>query len=171
MSDSFSLSLSHARSENGGFFGRYPETKGTFFYRNNNKTNKRRFRKLAKNICGIIFGEGRSAEEAGRLVETMKNCPYVVASGTTSNKIYSVYIVPEEKKWWLKYPETNPEATGLEKARVFIVENISYPEKFNWKLPKKKTKMAPCGAYCQACALHEEYDCSGCPATVHYKGK
>jgi len=50
---------------------------------------------MAKNICGIIFGETRSAEEAGRLAETMKNCPYVVASGTTSNKIYSVYIVPK----------------------------------------------------------------------------
>jgi len=73
---------------------------------------------LAKNICGIIFGEARSAEEAGRLSETMKNCPYVFASGTTSNKIYSVYIVPEEKKWWLKYPETNLKTYRIRRSSI-----------------------------------------------------
>ena len=59
---------------------------------------------LARNICGIIVGETLSAEEAGELAEIMKNCPYLVASGTTANMIYSVYVVPEEKKLWLKYP-------------------------------------------------------------------
>lgn len=125
---------------------------------------------LAKEICGIIIGEACSVEEAGKLAETMKNCPYLVASGTTVNMIYSAYIVPKEKKWWLKYPETNPKATGVEKARVYMVENVSYPEKFDLKLPKKKTETAPCGANCQTCSLREEYDCNGCPATIHFKG-
>ncbi len=126
---------------------------------------------MAKNIFGIIVGEARSAEEAEKLAEMMKNCPYLIASGTSSNKTYSIYIVPEEKKWWLKYPETNPKATGLENAQVYIVENITYPEKFDWKLPKKKTETAPCGADCQTCPLQEEYGCGGCPATIHYKEK
>ena len=126
---------------------------------------------MTKNICGIIIGETQSAEEARKLAKTMKNCPYLVASGTTSNKIYSVFIVPDKKEWWLKYPETNPKATALEKAWVYIIENVSYPEKFNLKLPKKKTEISPCGANCQTCPLKEEYDCSGCPATIHYKEK
>ena len=125
---------------------------------------------MTKNICGIIVGEALSAEEAVELAEKMKNCPYLVASGTTANMIYSVYIVPEEKKWWLKYPETNPKATGVEKAWVYIVENVLYPEKFNSKLPKKKTEIAQCGANCQTCPLLEEYDCSGCSATTNYEG-
>ncbi len=124
---------------------------------------------MAQNICGIIIGEARSAEEAEKLAETMKNCPYLLASGTTSNKIYFVSIVPEEKRWWLKYPETNPKATGVEKALVHIVENVTYPKRFNLRLPRKKTKTAPCGADCQTCPLNEEYGCSGCPATVHVK--
>ena len=122
---------------------------------------------LARNICGIIVGETLSAEEAGELAEIMKNCPYLVASGTTANMIYSVYVVPEEKKWWLKYPDTNPKATGVEKAWVYIVENVPYPEKFDLKLPKEKTEIAPCGANCQTCPLLDEYDCSGCPATTN----
>ena len=125
---------------------------------------------MAKNIYGIIVGEALSGEEAGELAEKMKNCPYLVASGTTAKRIYSVYIVPEEKKWWLKYPETNPKATGVEKAWVYIVENMFYPEKFNLKLPKKKTEIAPCGANCITCPLLEEYNCSGCPATTNYEG-
>jgi hypothetical protein len=89
-------------------------------------------------ICGIVIGEASSVEEAKRLAEAMKNCPNLVASGTSSNKLYSVYIVPEEKKWWLKYPETNPKATGLEKARVYIIQNLLYPEKFAFRMPEKK---------------------------------
>jgi hypothetical protein len=121
-------------------------------------------------ICGIVIGEASSAEEAKRLAETMENCPNLVASGTSSNKLYSVYIVPEEKKWWLKYPETDPKATGLEKARVYIVQNLLYPEKFTFRMPEKKTETAPCGANCQTCPLREEYDCSGCPATTNHEG-
>jgi len=124
---------------------------------------------LAKEIFGIIIGEASSAEEAQKLAETMRNCPYLVASGTTANMIYSVYIVPKEKKWWLKYPETNPKETGVEKAWVYMIENLVYPQKFNLKVPKKRTEIAPCGADCQTCPLREEYDCNGCPATVHYK--
>jgi len=89
---------------------------------------KRYGEKMAQNICGIIIGEARSTEEAEKLAETMKNCPYLLASGTTSNKIYFVSIVPEERKWWLKYPMTNPKATGVEKALVHIVENVGYPK-------------------------------------------
>ena len=70
---------------------------------------------MARNISGIIVGEALSGEEAEELAEKMKNCPYLVASGTTANMIYSAYIVPEEKKWWLN-PEVNPKATGVEKA-------------------------------------------------------
>jgi len=121
-------------------------------------------------ICGIVIGEASSVEEAKRLAETMKNCPNLVASGTSSNKLYSIYIVPEEKKWWLKYPETNPRATGLEKAQVYIVQNLLYPEKFTFRMPEKKTETAPCGANCQTCPLREEYDCSGCPAIVNHQG-
>ena len=118
-----------------------------------------------------MIGEALSAEEAKRHLETTKNCPYLVVSGTTSNKIYSIYIVPENKKWWLKYPETHPKAMGAEKAWVHIVENVLYPEKLNLKLPKKKIEIAPCGENCQTCPLQEEYGCSGCPATTNYEEK
>lgn len=124
---------------------------------------------LVKLICGIVIGETSSEEEAEKLSDVMKKCPYLAVSGTSSRNVCSVYIVPEEKEWWLRYPETHPKETGLEKARTFVIENMVYPQKFDLKLPKEEITTAPCGAECRSCPLREDYDCSGCPATIHYK--
>nr|MDO8135533.1 hypothetical protein [Candidatus Njordarchaeum guaymaensis] len=122
-------------------------------------------------ICGIIIGETRSEEDAAKLAENMKNCPNLLTVATSSNKVYYVFMVPQEKEWWLRYPEKNPKATGLEKASVYIARNITYPKEFSRRLPKKKARTAPCGADCRTCTLREEYSCTGCPATLNYKGK
>ena len=70
---------------------------------------------------------------------------------------------------WLKYPESDPAVTGMEKTQVFLAENVIYPEKFDLKISDQKTMISPCGANCEICHLRNEYNCSGCPATVHYK--
>jgi len=125
---------------------------------------------LARNICGIIIAETRSAEEAMKRAETMRNCPYLMLSGTTSNIVYFVSVVPEEKKWWLKYPETNPpEGIATGKLQVHMIENIAHPVNLCPKLPREIVEKAPCGADCRTCRLREKYDCDGCPATVHWK--
>lgn len=123
----------------------------------------------AGSICGIIVSEMRSPEDAKRLAENMKNCPRLIASGTTSNVNYSVYIVPKDKLWWLKYPENDPAIIGAEKVHVQVVQNLIYPPDFSPKLTGRKAKTAPCGADCPTCPLREEHNCNGCPATVHYE--
>ena len=54
---------------------------------------------MARNICGIIGGEALSGEEAGELAEKMKKCPYLVASGTTANMIYTLYAREQTCVW------------------------------------------------------------------------
>ncbi|UCE13523.1 MAG: hypothetical protein JSV04_15240 [Candidatus Heimdallarchaeota archaeon] len=125
---------------------------------------------MEKLICGIIIGEHPSLEEAQRHAEKMKDCLYLAVSAVSQNRIYSIFIVPEEKKWWLKYPESDPAVTGLGQAQVFLVENVIYPETFDLKLPDQKTATAPCGENCEICQLRNEYNCKGCPATFYYKG-
>lgn len=126
-------------------------------------------RAMVKNICGIIILETRSPQDARKFSEQMKNCPSLVASGTTGKTIYSVYVVPEEKRWWLKYPESHPEITGSVTARVHVLDNLVYPEQFPPRFPTAKTATAPCGADCPSCPLREQYACAGCPATIHYR--
>jgi len=124
---------------------------------------------LTKNICGIITLETRSVQDARKLSQQMKNCPNLLASGTTGRTIHSVYVVPEEKRWWLTYPEDHPEITGAKKACVQVIDNLLYPEKFAMRIPSKKTAIAPCGADCPTCPLREQYACPGCLATIHYQ--
>lgn len=126
---------------------------------------------LSRNICGIIIGEVGSIEEAKKQSANMKDCPHLVFSGTVANRIYSVYIVPEDKMWWLGFPEDNPKAVGFDKASVHIIEELMFPEKFDLRLPKNREETAPCGADCRTCPLRREYNCKACPATVHYKAK
>ena len=99
----------------------------------------------------------------------MKNCPYVVVLGTTSNRSYFVFIVPPDKEWWLRYSEANPKETGLEKATAYIVKNVLCPEDFAPMLSEKKTETTPCGGNCKTCPLREQYNCSGCPSTLYYQ--
>jgi len=124
---------------------------------------------LTKNICGIITLEIRSVEDARKLSQQMKDCPNLLTSGTTGKTIYSVYLVPEEKRWWLTYPEDHPEIAGAERARVQVMDNLIYPKKFAMRVPSNKTTVAPCGADCSTCPLREQYACCGCPATIHYQ--
>ena len=118
---------------------------------------------LMRNVCGIIVIETDSPEEAKKREKIMRNCPSLIASGTTSNIIYSVYVVPKEKRWWLNYPELFPE----EKSRVLIIENVTYPKESDLKLPTSKTK--PCGADCNTCPFRARYNCKGCHAILHYR--
>ncbi len=125
---------------------------------------------MEKSIFGIIIGEHISEKEALKHAKKIKNCPYLYVLGTSEKMIYQVFIVPGNKRWWLKFPETEPTATGLRNANVFIAENIVLPEKSELKKPKENTRITPCGDNCEICSLREKFDCKGCPATVHYKG-
>jgi len=103
-----------------------------------------------------------SEEEARRTAETMRNCPYLVAMWYTAGIVYSAYMVPEYKRWWLEYPETLNEETGQEKYSVEVVENLTYPEELKYKTPK--SDRPPYGTDCAKCGLRDRYGCDGCPA-------
>ena len=118
--------------------------------------------KMGKFLWCIMTSREVSEEEARRTVETMRNCPHLVAMGYTAGTVYSVYMVPERKRWWLEYPATLNEEAGQEKYSVQVVENLTYPEELVLKTPR--SDRPPCGADCGACKLRERYGCDGYPA-------
>mgnify|MGYP001130176172 CR=1 FL=1 len=120
-------------------------------------------------VCGIIIGEADSEKEAEKLAEAMRNCPHLLFSGTSMNRVYSVYVVPASKKWWLKIPGTDPNEAGFKRASVHIIDSLTYPAVVNLRLPDKMSDVAPCGADCSSCPLRSRYACDGCPATIHFK--
>jgi len=115
-----------------------------------------------KKIWGIIVTEEDSEEEARKALETVKGCPNLLVSGRTGNAIYSVYAVPEERGWWLRWPETLNEKIGREKYRVYVVEDPFFPGGLT--LETQRAERPPCGADCETCELRARYGCGGCPS-------
>ena len=99
----------------------------------------------------------------------MKKCPFLFFGGYSSEIFQYVFIVPEEKKWWLEYPAKNPEIIGAEKIKLEIMENIVKPDNFELTIPKEKSKISPCGSSCENCPMRIEKNCAGCPATIYFK--
>jgi hypothetical protein len=124
---------------------------------------------VVKNICGIMIGETTSEEKAENQTKAMKNCPYLISGGFNSNIFHYVFIVPEEKKWWLEYPAKNPEVIGAEKIKLNVMTNVVKPDKFELILPREKAKTSPCGSSCENCPMRSENHCAGCPATIYFK--
>lgn len=124
---------------------------------------------VTENICGIMIGETTSEEKTKKQTQAMKNCPYLISGGYSSNTFHYVFIVPEEKKWWLEYPVMNPEVIGAERIKLEIIINVVKPDKFELILPKEKSKISPCGSSCESCPMRLDNHCAGCPATIYFE--
>lgn len=122
---------------------------------------------VVKNIIGIMKGVTTSEEKAEKQTKSMKNCPYLISGGYTSNQFHNVFIVPENKKWWLEYPASNPDIVGAEKIHLELITNVIKTDEFKLILPKVKTKISPCGSSCETCPMRLEHQCTGCPATIY----
>lgn len=116
-----------------------------------------------------MIGETTSEENAIKRTTVMNNCPYLLFGGFSSYRFHYVFIVPEEKKWWLEYPAENPQVIGAEKITLELVENIVKPENFEFTLPEEKSEISPCGSSCEDCPMRVEKNCAGCPATIFFK--
>ena len=121
---------------------------------------------MEKNIIGIMKGVTTSKEKAEKQTKSMKNCPYLLSGGYTSNQFNYVFILTVNKKWWLEYPASNPEIVGAKNIHLELIDNVIKPDEFTLILPKVKTKISPCGSSCKACPMRLE-QCTGCPATIY----
>lgn len=121
-----------------------------------------------KLICALLFGEAESKEKAEKIAKSYRNCPYIDLMVTKENHLFASFILPEQQRWWIEFVEKKPRQTfGLEKATVTFVDNVYYPKKLKMRLPKKPTRISPCGANCETDPAYRR--CLGCPATMFYK--
>jgi len=124
---------------------------------------------LIKNrIGGVILGEMESSKRAKEYAERMKKCPRLLFSVVETNTLCSVAIVSKKDRWWLKYPEENPNRAGFRMAKVYLGPSLPIPFNIPLRRPGRRAAQAPCGADCQKCDLRTEYQCRGCPATSFY---
>ena len=122
-------------------------------------------------ICGLMKVTTNSEDTARERAERMRDCPRLLASGTSSNVYYAVFILLHTKRWWLEYPAEHPEVLGAESISVQIIDNLVTPTSFKLKLPKQALELSPCGSDCSKCPMLDRFDCDGCPATAYYQQK
>ena len=124
---------------------------------------------MQQDLIGILFAKMESEEMAVQNSQKMKNCPRLLAAGTTSSTYFGIFILPIDKKWWLEYPVEHPEVLGAEEIQLHWIENIISPTDFEMNLPEEKGEITPCGSDCMQCPMREKYDCDCCPATVYHE--
>jgi hypothetical protein len=122
----------------------------------------------AERILGVMVAKMPTAEKAVENAESMKNCPRLLACGIHSNVFLGVFIAPRNMEWWFALPEERPDLLGADKVSITIADQITYPEKFQLRLPDELGEISPCGTNCAKCPQMEEVGCKGCPATIHY---
>ena len=126
----------------------------------NGRRNQNRF------ICGILCAEMDSSSKARENSNKMKECPRTIACGTDGVFSYTVFIVPEDKKWWLEYPQDHPDVLGAKDVKLNLIKSLIFPENFQLRIPEVKSPVAPCGSDCHGCPMRKEWNCDGCPAII-----
>ncbi|MBD3191488.1 MAG: hypothetical protein GF308_12640 [Candidatus Heimdallarchaeota archaeon] len=115
-------------------------------------------------LVGIIIYDVDSFEQGRKVIDSMKNCPNLLMSGFENNKVYSIYLVPQTKEWWLKWPEENKDNLAVNHVTTIVWDSIIFPEKITFGQNKEKYPEPPCGTDCSNCQLKTRFNCEGCPA-------
>lgn len=114
-------------------------------------------------FCAILLGMAATKEAAGELNRLSSTCPYVANTCTNGPLTTGVYVLPEEKRWWIEIPAQQPHLLGLDKAWLVYA---NCPEASSpWSRGEVMAEMeeTPCKSDCSSCP-HYETKCSGCPA-------
>jgi len=109
-------------------------------------------------VATVVVKEVASHEDALREAGLMKNCPRLLVAGVNGSTLTTVFMVPEEYRWWADYSKLFPES----RSQTFLVEEVVYPLSPREVIPSESP---PCGADCGECPQREEFNCGGCVAT------
>ena len=109
-------------------------------------------------VATVVVKEVASHEDALREAEFIKNCPYLLVAGVNGCTLTTVFMVPDEYRWWADYSELFPES----KSQTYLMEEVIYP-----RSPREivRGESPPCGFDCAECPQREEKNCNGCVAT------
>jgi hypothetical protein len=117
-------------------------------------------------ICALLVGEAATEEKATRIAANSRACPYVALYESSGNFVMGVFVLPGSKQWWIEVPAEQPELLGLEKAAVFITDQIGASSPWSRGMVSPELEIAPCGTDCGQCSALGQ-GCDGCPATVY----
>jgi len=109
-------------------------------------------------VATVVVKEVASHEDALREAGFIKNCPFLLVAGVNDCTLTTVFMVPDEYRWWADYSELFPES----RSQTFLMEEVLYP---GGPREISRCESPPCGADCADCPQRVEFNCKGCVAT------
>ena len=61
-------------------------------------------------VATVVAKELASHEDALREAGVIKDCPHLLVAGVNGCTVTTVFMVPDEHRWWADYPSCSPRA-------------------------------------------------------------
>ncbi|ASI99040.1 Lrp/AsnC family transcriptional regulator [Thermococcus celer] len=121
-------------------------------------------------VSAVVNLRVRSMDEAEKLADVFAKCPRTVFVATTTGKynLNLALIAEDYSALEATIENTIRPMESVREMDVSLGSAPAYPEFVDFKLDPVR-EVAPCGKVCTDCYLYGK-KCSGCPATVHFKG-
>ncbi len=125
-----------------------------------------------KLIPVLVEGTVEKEEDADKVASKFRRCPYVSFIATEGKRVFFIYSLPEEQRWWMSEIEKEPKRhMGLESVRVSYPERLYYPKRMRVRYPRHLTQVSYCDPESKfTCASCPGYNvCLGCPGTTFHR--
>ncbi len=119
-------------------------------------------------ILGIMRAEFTSPDQAQNNAISMKDCPRIILSGTTDCIYYGVFALLDDMRGLFTYLEDNPNVLGANAVEFSFIDRPIQEIELPVCLESSTKELSPCGSDCSNCSLRAQFNCPGCPATIHY---
>ena len=118
-----------------------------------------------KPLCAVLIGAAPDEKSAEEYIQFTRACPYVACCQRAGQTVMSLYVLPEEKRWWIEIPAQRPDLLGLQQVSLTFVDHA--PASSAWSRGETRPEAAtpPCGSDCSTCPYYSQ-PCAGCPASV-----
>lgn len=119
----------------------------------------------SKPLCAVLIGAAPDEKNAEEYLQFTRPCPYVVCSQRAGQTVVTLYVLPEEKSWWIEIPAQRPELLGLSKVKLQFIDDAPASSAWSRGETRPEAPQPPCGSDCRSCPYYGQ-PCAGCPASI-----
>lgn len=119
-------------------------------------------------LCAVLLGLAATPEAAAEQARISARCPYVASYLAEKCMTVGVYVLPENKRWWIEIPAHHPELLGLVRASLAFMDFPDAESAWSRGDTRPELVQPPCGSDCSHCPQYQTR-CAGCPASQFYR--
>lgn len=119
-------------------------------------------------LCAVLLGLSENPQAAADHARNSIRCPYVAHYSAEGCLTVGVYVLPENKRWWIEIPAQRPELLGLVRASLAFMDFPDVESAWSRGDTRPELVQPPCGSDCEHCPQYQ-LRCAGCPASQFFR--